>query len=119
MSRGGSRTGSGRKKLPESEKKQRYSTLLRHDQIDWLRSQKKAASLLEKLIDKHIEENEEMKQSEIERLIGTTHKSLTDAAKSVQLTTTRVLSSLLASNKDKIKCQIDKSGVHFVKPESK
>lgn len=57
--RGGSRTGSGRKPVPETDKKQNYTTKLRPDQISWLRSQKKAAAILEKLIDNEMQNNAE------------------------------------------------------------
>lgn len=46
---GGSRPGSGRKANPN--KKVAYTTKLRPDQVEWLRSLKNAASTLEKLID--------------------------------------------------------------------
>lgn len=54
MPKGGSRQGSGRKPLPDEQKKQTYSTKLRPDQIEWLKSKKKAAAILEKLIDNQI-----------------------------------------------------------------
>ena len=55
--RGGQRKGAGRPAIPEHEKKQDYGTKLRPDQIEWLRSQYKAAAILERLID------EEMKRT--------------------------------------------------------
>ena len=58
MPKGGIRKGSGRKPLSDDQKKQSYATKLRPDQIEWLRSQKKAAALLEKLIDKEINKME-------------------------------------------------------------
>jgi hypothetical protein len=68
--RGGARQGSGRKPLPDEQKKQTYSTKLRPDQIEWLRSQKKAASILERLIDNKIqEEKNEMGQNIIRRCL--------------------------------------------------
>ena len=47
MARGGRREGSGRPQIPDDEKKQLYATKLRPDQIKWLRSQKKAAAIVE------------------------------------------------------------------------
>lgn len=55
--RGGKRDGSGRK--PEPDKKLSYNTKLRPDQIEWLRSQYKAAAILEKLIDNEMQNNAE------------------------------------------------------------
>ena len=46
---GGRRPGSGRK--IKTDKKKAYTTKLRPDQIEWLRSQKNAARTLEDLID--------------------------------------------------------------------
>lgn len=59
MARGGGREGSGRPQIPDDEKKQIYSTKLRPDQIKWLRSQKKAAAILERLIDDEMQKEEE------------------------------------------------------------
>jgi len=55
MTRGGVRTGSGRHPVPDSEKKTTYTTKLRPDQIEWLRSQYKAAAILERLIDNEMQ----------------------------------------------------------------
>ena len=52
--RGGQRKGAGRPAIPEHEKKKDYGTKLRPDQIAWLRSQYKAAAILERLIDEEI-----------------------------------------------------------------
>lgn len=53
--RGGQRKGAGRPAIPEHEKKKDYGTKLRPDQIEWLRSQYKAAAILERLIDEEME----------------------------------------------------------------
>jgi hypothetical protein len=52
---GGRRAGAGRKSIPANDKKQAYTTKLRPDQIGWLRTQYKAASLIEQLIDEAME----------------------------------------------------------------
>lgn len=52
--RGGQRKGAGRPAIPEEEKKKDYGTKLRPDQIEWLRSQYKAAAILERLIDEEM-----------------------------------------------------------------
>lgn len=59
MARGGRREGSGRPQISDDEKKQLYSTKLRPDQIKWLRSQKKAAAILERLIDEEMQKEQQ------------------------------------------------------------
>jgi len=53
--RGGTRKGSGRPAIPKPAQKQSYATKLRPDQIEWLRSQYKAAAILERLIDNEMQ----------------------------------------------------------------
>lgn len=49
MTRSGKRKGAGRKPAPN--KKQKYATMLRPDQVEWLKSQKNAAKEIEDGID--------------------------------------------------------------------
>lgn len=59
MTRGGKREGAGRPQVPDDQKKQIYATKLRPDQIRWLRSQKKAAAILERLIDQEMQKDQQ------------------------------------------------------------
>jgi len=52
---GGAREGAGRPAIPQKDKKKTYSTKLRPDHIEWLRSHKQpAAQILERLIQEEI-----------------------------------------------------------------
>jgi hypothetical protein len=55
MTRGGKRPGAGRPiGTTAKNKKISYTTRLRPDQIDWLRQQKNASGVLEKILDRAI-----------------------------------------------------------------
>lgn len=54
MPRGGARKGAGRK--PKPDRKLSYATVLRPDQVTWLKKQRNAAKEIESALDKHIKE---------------------------------------------------------------